>query len=176
MTRSTTTIATTNTIRTACLLTALALVAGGCGSAPITGVPADASLVPDDRVDTLFDDSYSGIDERQRRVVRESGAWADAWEQLHEGRTPVPELPAVDFGESLVIVAAMGSRPSGGHVIAVESVHRAGETLYVVVRETSPGENCVTTSALTTPATAVRLPRVSGDVHFVEKESVSECS
>lgn len=166
----------TDTIRTACLLTALTLIATGCGLAPVTGVPADATLVPDDRVEPLLDDSYSGFDERRRQVIRASGTWADVWEQLHEGRSPVPERPAVDFGDSMVILAAMGSRPTGGYSIEVESVHRDGETLYVVVRETSPGENCGVTQAFTAPTTAVRVPRVSGDVHFVEKEAVRECA
>lgn len=167
---------TTNTIRTACLLAALALAAVGCGLAPSTGVPADATLVPDDRVEALFDDSYSGIDEGQRRVVRTAGTWADVWEQLHEGRSPSPERPAVDFDDSLVVLAAMGSRPTGGYGIGVGSVHREGETLYVVVRESSPGENCGVTQAITAPAVAVRVPHVSGDVHFVEEESENECS
>lgn len=167
---------TTNRIRTACLLTALALIAGGCGSAPVTGVPADATVVPDDRVDTLFDHSYSGIDDRRRQVIREPGTWADVWQQLHEGRSPVPERPAVDFHDSMVILAAMGSRPTGGYGIAVESVLRDGATVYVVVVEASPGDSCVVTHAFTRPASAVRLPRVRGEVHFVEKETVHECS
>lgn len=171
MTRST----PTNTIPTACLL-AIALAAGGCGLAPVTGVPGDAAAVRDERLEALFDDSYSGIDEAQRQVVRTPGTWADVWEQLHEGRSPVPERPAVDFERSVVVVAAMGSRRSGGYGIEVTSVHRDGETLYVVVEETSPGEDCAVTAAITAPATAVRVPRAAGDVHFVEKETVHECS
>lgn len=167
---------TMNRIRSACLLTALALIVGGCGSAPVTGVPADATVVPEDRVETLFSHSYSGIDERRRQVIRESGTWADVWEQLHEGRSPVPERPAVDFDDSMVILAAMGSRPTGGYGIEVESVHRDGASLYVVVVEASPGDGCVVTQAFTQPTTAVRLPRVSGRVHFVEREAVNECS
>lgn len=167
---------TRETARAVALLVAVGLVAGGCGSAAVTGVPADATVVPSDRVDTLFDDAYSGLDEQRRQVVRTPGAWADVWERLHEGRSPVPERPAVDFESGMVMVAAMGSRPTGGYGIEVESVHRDGESLYVVVRETSPGDGCVVTQAFTAPATAVRVPRVDGNVEFVEKESVHECS
>ena len=158
------------------LVASLLLAAGGCGLAPVTGVPADASLVPDDRVEPLLEESYGGLDERAREVVRTRRVWEDAWRTLHEGRSSTPERPEVDFGSSMVVVAAMGSRPTGGYDIEVESVHREGETLYVVVRETSPGEGCGVTQAFTAPTTAVRVPRVPGDVHFVEKESANDCS
>ncbi len=161
---------------TIALLTGIALAAGGCGLMSITGVPANATLLPDERVEHLLDESYSGLDEPTREVIRTPGAWADAWQQLHEGQSPVPERPAVDFEDSMVVLAAMGSRPTGGYDIEVESVHRDGKSLYVVVRETSPGESCGLTQAITAPATAVRVPRVDGDVEFVEKEAVSECS
>lgn len=158
------------------MIAALSLAAGGCGLAPVTGVPGDATVVPDDRVETLLEESYGGLDERRRQVVRDSAAWADVWRQLYESRSPVPERPTVDFGRSMVIVAAMGSRPTGGYGIGVESVHLDGETLYVVLRETSPGDGCMVTQALTAPTTAVRVPRVDGDVEFVEKETVRDCS
>ena len=158
------------------LLAGVVLAAGGCGLGSVTGVPADATLVPDDRVEPLVDEPYSGFDERSRRIIRTTGAWEEAWEQLHEGRSPMPERPAVDFESSMVILAAMGSRPTGGHDIEVESVHRHGESLFVVVRETSPGDGCIVTQAFTAPTTAVRIPRADGDVEFVEEETVNECS
>lgn len=166
----------TGTASTAALLAGAVLIAGGCGLGSVTGVPADATLVPDDRIEFLVDESYSGFDERSRQVIRTSDAWEEAWRQLHDGRSDVPERPAVDFETGMVVLAAMGSRPTGGYAIEVEAVHREAGTLYVVVRETSPGESCGTTQAFTAPTTAVRVPRVSGDVHFIEKESVHECS
>lgn len=162
--------------QTVAMVAGLTLVAGGCGLAPVTGVPADATLLPEDRVEPLLDESYGNLDEEAREVVRTPDLWADAWQRLHEGGSPVPERPAVDFERNVVIVAAMGSRPTGGYDIEVESVHRDGESLFVVVRTTSPGDDCMVTQAFTAPTTAVRVPRVSGDVHFVEKESVHECS
>lgn len=161
---------------TTALLTGVVLIAGGCGLGSVTGVPADATLVPDDRMELLVDESYSGFDERSRQVIRTSAAWEEAWRQLHEGRSDVPERPAVDFETSMVVLATMGSRRSGGYDIDVESVHRDGESMYVVVTERSPGESCGVTAAITTPATAVRVPRADGEVEFVEKESVHECS
>jgi hypothetical protein len=38
----------------------------------------------------------------------------------------------------MVLVAAMGSRPSGGFYIQVAGVYRQGADLYVRVREVSP--------------------------------------
>ncbi|MDP2496432.1 MAG: protease complex subunit PrcB family protein [Candidatus Palauibacterales bacterium] len=166
----------TETASTVALLAGVVLIAGGCGLGSVTGVPADATLVPDDRMELLVDESYSGFDERSRQLIRTSAAWEEAWRQLHEGRSDVPERPAVDFETSMVVLATMGSRRSGGYDIDVESVHRDGESMYVVVTERSPGESCGVTAAITTPATAVRVPRADGEVEFVEKDSVHECS
>ena len=166
----------TETASTVALLADVVLIAGGCGLGSVTGVPADATLVPDDRMELLVDESYSGFDERSRQVIRTSAAWEEVWRQLHEGRSDVPERPAVDFETSMVVLATMGSRRSGGYDIDVESVHRNGESMYVVVTERSPGESCGVTAAITTPATAVRVPRADGEVEFVEKDSVHECS
>lgn len=160
----------------AAVAVAAVVLAAGCRITPLTGVPAGASLVPEEQVEPLLEASYSGYEDRRRQVIRTPETWADAWRQLYEGRSPLPERPAVDFDRSMVILAAAGSRPTGGYGIEVESVHRDEETMYVVVRETSPGDDCMVTQAFTAPTTAVRVPRVDGSVEFVEKESVAECS
>ena len=166
----------TATVFIGALLAGVVLAAGGCGLSSVDGVPADATPVPEERVEPLLDASYAGFDERTRQVIRTPEAWEGAWRQLHEGRSPVPERPAVDFDSSMVVLAAMGSRPTGGYDIQAESVHRDGESLFVVVRETSPGDSCIVTQVFTAPTTAVRVPRADGDVEFVEEESVDECS
>lgn len=174
--RSFRTAETAASIALPALLAAVVLAAGGCGLVSVTGVPADATVVPDDRVEPLLEGASGGLDEPAREVIRTPEVWANAWQDLHEGRSPVPERPSVDFDRSMVVLAAMGSQRTGGYDIEVEAVHRQGETLYLVVRETSPGDRCGVTQAFTTPTTAVRVPRVDGDVEFVEKESVHECS
>lgn len=153
----------------AALLTAAAVAA--CGGATPTGIPADATLLDQDQLETLASTDDSDYHEPRRQVIRSPGAWAEAWRHLDRDR----EAPDVDFGEHMVILAASGTRPSGGHGIAVDSVYRHDGSLFATVREVSPGESCVVTTALTHPATAVLVPRVEGSVEFVEEEIVAEC-
>ncbi|MFB6240050.1 MAG: protease complex subunit PrcB family protein [Gemmatimonadota bacterium] len=151
------------------LLTVAALAA--CGGTTPTGIPADATLLDHGQLETLVSTDDSDYHEPQRRVIRSPAAWAEAWRQLGRDR----EAPDVDFGDHMVILAASGTRHSGGHGIAVDSVYRHGGSLFATVREVSPGDSCVVTTALTHPATAVRVPRVEGSVEFVEQEIVAEC-
>lgn len=154
-------------------LTALLLAAAltACGGSTPSGIPADATLLEDGQIETLASTDDSEFRESRRQAIRGPDAWAEAWRQLdREGRAP-----DVDFADHMVILAATGTRPSGGYGIGVDSVYRHDGSLIVKVREVSPGDSCVVTMALTHPATAVLVPRIEGSVEFVEEETVAEC-
>jgi hypothetical protein len=131
--------------------------------------------VPDDQVVTLLRENTSGVTTRRRGVIQTADEWAAFWNQVYATRLPAPAVPAIDFGESTVIVAAMGSRSSGGYGIDLPEVGRVGTDYHVVVRETSPGSNCMTTAALTQPVVAARVARTDGRVSFIEREEVLRC-
>ena len=151
------------------------LAAGACVRGEGLTLPKDASRVPDDQVVTLLSESSSGVTERRRGVIQTADEWAAFWNQVYATRMPAPPEPAIDFGESTIIVAAMGSRSSGGYAIDLTEVGRVGTDYHVVVRESSPGSNCMTTGALTQPVAAVRVPRTNGRVSFVERPEVLRC-
>jgi hypothetical protein len=75
----------------------------------------------------------------------------------------------------MVLIAAMGRRPTGGYGIVIESVHRADGKLFARVEAHSPGPTCFVTQALTAPVTAVRVARSDEPVEFLERSSVTEC-
>ncbi|HEX6940551.1 MAG TPA: protease complex subunit PrcB family protein [Longimicrobiales bacterium] len=152
------------------------LLAAACADQELpTTLPPDAVLQPADQMETLARESYSGVPDRRREVLRSRDALAAFWDELYANRQPVPPVPDVDFGESMVIAAALGERVSGGYGIEVEGIYRTADGLYVVVRETSPGSDCVVTTALTAPAVLVRVPRFDGPVAFVEHASEHDC-
>ena len=76
----------------------------------------------------------------------------------------------------MVLVAGMGRRPTGGYVISVEGVYTSGGELYVDVLERSPGVGCLSTQAITTPVTAVRVPAHPEPVHFLTREERVPCT
>jgi hypothetical protein len=119
--------------------------------------------------------SYSGIEETTRMVITNQGAWVVAWEQLFRHTEPAPPVPAVDFARSAIVVAAMGTRPSGGHAITFEGAFRDDRRLYLVILERTPGPTCITTAALTAPVVVVRIARTDLPVAYVEKKETVSC-
>jgi hypothetical protein len=84
-------------------------------------------------------------------------------------------MPAIDFGREMIIVAALGTRPSGGFGIYLDSAATMNDTLVVYVRTVRPGATCGTTAALTAPVDLARAPLLALPARFVERATVHEC-
>lgn len=113
----------------------------------------------------------TGISESRRLVIRDANTWGRFWSELGVG-----ERPAIDFSRNLVVAVAAGQRSSGGYEIAVRRVSQANGDLTIEVEETTPGPNCMTTSALTQPVDVVALPSVGArSWSFIEHQEVRGC-
>lgn len=119
--------------------------------------------------------SYSGFDRSARLVIRDAAAWKAAWEQIWARVIPKPELPGIDFDQQMVVLAAMGSRPTGGHGIFIQGAHQGEAHIEVSVRSTSPGAGCMVTQAFTAPVDVILLPRSEQEVRFAEQSDVFRC-
>ncbi|MFL5616343.1 MAG: protease complex subunit PrcB family protein [Gemmatimonadaceae bacterium] len=117
----------------------------------------------------------SSVGNAERLVIRDVEAWQAAWASLFPPLAPIPASPNVDFGKEMIVFAAMGSRPSGGFAISVDSAATSPSGLTIWVGTLSPGSHCVLTAALTAPVDIARLPRIDGPVHFVEVPRVNDC-
>ena len=117
----------------------------------------------------------SGFDERMRTVVRDSATWGRLWTQTMGSHSPKAPLPATNFARELLILAAMGTRSSGGYTITIDSVFTAADTVHVIVREWSPGRTCGTTAALTEPVAIARVERYELPTRFVERADTVRC-
>ena len=115
------------------------------GAAPYA--PYGGEAVPIRRIGQY---SNSGISTPERVVIRDDSSYARFWASLNAGARP-----AVDFTRDLVIAAAAGQQPTGGHSIAVSRVFRSGEGLAVEVVETVPGPGCTTAQVITQPVDVV---------------------
>jgi hypothetical protein len=112
---------------------------------------------------------------RGREVVRTAERWTALWGQLTANVQPAPPAPAVDFAAEMVVVAAMGTKPTGGFAIAIDGVHVDRDRLFVEVRETSPGRSCIVTQALTAPVALVIVPARAGTATFLERKETTAC-
>ncbi len=164
---------------------ALLVAALGCAKANDLASPGEAAQVPSGAAPIAFlpfPDSTlqlvrtnTGVEARARYVVRDQGTWTNLWSRVVSNVNPHPAAPAIDFSQDMVVAAAMGTKPTGGFSIAIDSAFTAGDSIYVVVREVSPGRGCNVTFSLTAPFAARLLPRSADPVLFVEESEVQNC-
>ena len=162
-----------------CRIVCVAIIACACRqeSAGASDKDAGARLsvfVPTADV-TLAQQQYSGMNTRERVLVRSADEWAAIWARMHAGQEPSPSVVQPDFSTEMAVVAAMGKESTGGFDIVIDSVtvHERGVVVYVT--EKSPGANCMTTDALTQPVHAVRAPKTDGSVWWRERTAVENC-
>ena len=117
----------------------------------------------------------SGLNASERIVIRTQHEWAELWDRMLNAHSPKPPIPFVDFSQHMLLVAAMGGKPTGGYAIRIESVSRQNAVITAHVRLTSPGNSCFTTQAFTEPADIVRIARSELPVVFHDEQIVHEC-
>lgn len=144
---------------------------------PAVRAPAQQAVsegaVPLERV---LSAAVSGLTEARRLVVRDAARWNALWPAIVGQQRPAPPPASVDFAASMLIVAAMGQRGTGGYEIHVERVTEREGALEVIVKEISPGEGCWLTQAMTAPVEIVKLARHDGPVAFVEERERRDCT
>lgn len=127
------------------------------------------------RTEPLAASPYSRLEQTARVVIRDQAEWERYRELLALPSGGGVSTPVVDFERDMVILVAMGQKPSGGYDIEVSQVVTGDTLLSVTVTETAPGRSCMTTQAFTAPALAVRLARYQGQVRFMETKRTREC-
>ncbi len=105
-------------------------------------------------------------------VVRSDADWTSTWQDAGLS----PPARRADFTRSIIVVAAVGPRPSGGYTVEITEVRASDDGLQVVVRVTSPGPECRTPDEPTSPADAVIVDRLDSDVEFSISEVVHRCN
>jgi beta-glucuronidase len=122
----------------------------------------------------LYKATNARVGEAESRVIRDAKDWASTWASLHAG-LPAPPLPHVDFSREVVVFVALGPRNTGGFDVNVERIsRRPPNDLVVRIVETSPGDGCMSTQMITSPAIAVRAPRAA-QVQFVRRQVRTPC-
>ena len=141
------------------------LVAGGCDSpfGPSGEVLPVVRLTGEPRSFTW----HSGLTDPERIVVRDATAWAVTWKRIWAPSSPPPPLPEIDFAQEMVVVAALGQRPTNGYDIFIDTATASGADVSVSVRSVA---SCGFLTVVTHPVDVARLPRRTGKVRFKEKE------
>jgi len=126
----------------------------------------------------------SSMWDQLRLVVRDRDQWVDVWKRIHSlewlpnhQNPQLPPLPEIDFSREMIIVAAMGRRPSSAYGIIIDGAYayERNYRLEVVVRSVENRKGCGAFAIMTAPVDIVRLPRTDRTVLFRETEVVPEC-
>lgn len=115
---------------------------------------------------TLSRGVSSGLVEERREVVRDEAAFLRLWAEHSAELRQLALPPEVDFGREMVLVVAMGRRPTGGYLAEVVDIELRGRTVKVLVQERKPVPGTVQVQFETQPYQFVVMPAVVGRVEF----------
>jgi hypothetical protein len=147
----------------------------GCAASDFTQPPGPAVTIVRLRAEPYSFTYVSGFDQPARLVVRDAATWQAVWNQVFLRELPVPPLPAIDFSREMIVVAALGSRSTGGYSVLLDGAAEAADGTAIAVNSISPGARCVVTTAFSQPVDIARLPLRQGAVSFVERSHVDDC-
>ncbi|HUR28501.1 MAG TPA: protease complex subunit PrcB family protein [Planctomycetota bacterium] len=93
---------------------------------------------------------------------------AEEWRAFCRPNAPGVEdaLRDFDWSANMLIAVALGSRPSGGYAVEIESVEQDGARWVVHARETRPTPGSLQTQMVTSPFDCVSTRRFDGNVMF----------
>jgi protease stability complex PrcB-like protein len=120
-------------------------------------------------------ETNSGLGDSLRLVVRDTSSWRRIWQRIHQPFIPQPALPAIDFAHDMIVVAAMGTRPSGGYDVVIEGAGEDSTGVEVFVRQSSPAAGCPLSAALTQPVDVAKIPARPSHVRFSDRRVVVPC-
>ena len=121
--------------------------------------------------------AFSRFDAAQNSVVRDRDEWLRTWVMLFPGgpTSLPPPLPEVDFSREMVVVAALGSRPSSGFEIVFTGASETDGVVTMELETRMPSPRCVTATVITAPVDIARVPRRIGQVLFRPTPVVISC-
>jgi hypothetical protein len=147
----------------------------GCYASARPGLAPASLPLSRFRADSSAFTTYSGIADSTRLVIRDEVRWRDYWRRIHTPFIPPPPVPEIDFAREMIVVAALGSRPSAGYDIVIQSAERDSTGIQVVLRRSNPGRGCMVGAAVTQPVDLARLGASDLPVRFAERITTASC-
>lgn len=109
--------------------------------------------------------------------IHTQAEWAALWQTLETtriGRQKAP--PPVDLSKHTMIVAALGTRRTGGYSVLIQYVLDDGTAVHVSLLEVRPGPTCTVATTLTYPITLALIPRTDRPVKFEREFADLDCN
>ena len=147
----------------------------GCnGSKQAVSMPEHAEPVT---YSILSKGAYCAYPDSANLWIEDAAAFRELWTSMHQNQMPTPAAPEVDFTTHAVVASFMGSRNSGGYAVVLNQIAAENNTAYVAVEYISPGEGCMTTSAITFPYVLALVERGAvTEARFVVSSTQQDCN
>ena len=163
------------TISMRILIAFAAIAATGCAGRPAAG-PSPVDPVAGERQKLVIERIRSGpqgtLADSTRLVIRDGRTW-NRYRQgvVRDGQSGYD----VDFDARMVVLVALGRQTKTCCTIRVDSAIATSTELSVFLTKSRLGDGCVVAAAVTNPFDAVRLPKRTSPVRFVEHDVVTNC-
>ena len=114
-------------------------------------------------------------DKAVRLVIKNQDQYDEFWKQLTAPISPnnwIPPIPKIDFSKEMLIISAMGQRPSSGFWTIIDGACEADGQVEIFISNLDV--QCgMGFGVVTHPADAVRIPR--SDLPIVFRETQMSC-
>jgi len=115
-----------------------------------------------------FEGVYAAAELTGQKVIRDAKEWEALWKSINAGKIPVPELPAVDFTKNMILATFLGTKPTSGYGVHIESAWTEDKGLRAEVWTKAPAAGSAALTVVTQPYSMVVVPRQEGEVRWVK--------
>lgn len=115
--------------------------------------------------DKLVTEQASGLQQAENAVLRDSDSFRKLWNGVYQNRSPVPDLPKIDFTRKMVLAVAAGYGNGCTHV-GIEKVSASGGALLVNYHVIQPAGEIACAMIVTSPVAMVVVDNIDAKVNF----------
>jgi len=130
----------------------------------------------DIKFEVIKEGFFSGFTEETMIVIDNSYDYQKAFAVIYANLDQMPIMPDVDFNEYTVILAAFGTKNTGGFSISVDNILKYRRYYKVNIIETSPGSTCITNQMVTSPFQVIKVKKLFREVKFNIKKITADCN
>jgi hypothetical protein len=109
----------------------------------------------------------TGVTSARFELISNRQQLVSFWSRVHASQLQPPPVPDVDFSRETLVAIYQGQKASGGYSVQARRVAVEQGELYVDVEFVEPAPGAMTTTALTSPWTLVRVLRAGYPVVWV---------
>lgn len=129
-----------------------------------------------EKIESDYYSNYPEPGEIQKKIDTQS-VFEEEWKLVHEGMSPIPEAPMINFNTRDVILLMLETKPTGGFGIDSFEIYENDNQIGVRYSEVHPGDRCFTTQVLTRPYKIVSIPKTEKEILFQKEDTIiNDCN